>query len=231
LRPVIGHDAAQAARAGMVAAAGLAVVLLWGLYGDLFLSNLVVVFVIELMLVILVPVLVAVVANLVRDYDRWQVESALTFRQMLSENKGASVSFQAGSPFHHRQLELRLSDDIKRSRDYGLPVALLAVRLELKGHSPSHAVFVSTNMEVAALANAHRDLLATLTPVGMFEYVLWLPGHDGKAAMNVARFLERELKRYQCTFGLAVCPEDGTDADDLLRDAVRQSGAIRHSAA
>ncbi len=231
MRPVLNHDPAQTAKLGVVVAAGLIAVGLWGLYGDLLFSNIVVVFGVELMLLAYVPGVVAMASRLVRDFDRWQVESALTFRQMMAENKGAGISFQAGSPLYHRQLELQLTDGLTLAGLYGTPLSLLAMRLEMPGHQPSHAIFASANVDVAALAHAHPELLGGVAAVGMFEWVFPLTGHDRKAAMGVSRFLERELKRYRCFFGLSVFPEDAAQADDLLRSATAQCGVIRDTAA
>src|SRR5207247_2472678 len=59
-----------------VALVGLAVIGLWGLYADFFLSNLVVVAVIIVMVALYGSAIAILMGNLVRETDRWQVESA-----------------------------------------------------------------------------------------------------------------------------------------------------------
>src|SRR3972149_10028276 len=84
---LLSHDPAQTGLLAGAALTGLVVIGLWGLYGDLFLSNMVVVTVTEVLIVFYVGSLVVLAGRLVRSQDRWQVESALTLREVLSEGK------------------------------------------------------------------------------------------------------------------------------------------------
>jgi hypothetical protein len=224
------YDPPQARILVLVALATIGIVGVWGLYAELFIPNLIV----ELVAVSLSTAGLLLVANLtgklVRSHDRWQVESALTFRQMLSEGGKLAGGFQAGSPFYAQQLRLRLKEEIQHARDYGTSVSLVAMRIELLGQSPSHAVFTQANYEFAELAIRHGDTLLAPTALGMFEYAFFLRTADRKAAQSITQFLARDLKRYQCSFGIACFPEDGAEPELLLHRAMTSSGMLREAA-
>lgn len=231
LAAVFAHDPAQTGLLATVAIVGLVVIGLWGLYGDLFLSNLVVVLATEVLIAGYAGLLVLLTAQLVRSLDRWQVESALTLRDLLSERSSASASVQAGSPFYARRLRLQLESEIRKCKDYGTSVSVVAMRLEVPGQSPSHAVFTQANREVADLVTAHRETLVAPTSLGLFEYAFCLPNHDRRIARTMTAFIASALRRYRCSFGIAVFPEDGADADTLLRRAIEQCGMLATVAA
>jgi len=228
---LLSHDPAQTGLLVGVALTGLVVVGLWGLYGDLFLSNMVVVAVTEVLIVCYVGSLVGLAGRLVRSQDRWQVESALTLREMLCEGKDGAANLQAGSPFYARQLRLRLEEEIRRCREYGTSLSVVAVRLELPDQRPSRAGFSQASFDMAELVTSHRQALLAPTALGMFEYAFLLPNCERRAAQAVATFVGNALKRYRCSFGLAVFPDDGQDVDTLLRRATEQCGMLHSSAA
>lgn len=228
---LFSHDPAQTGLLLTVALAGLAGIGLWGLYGDLFLSNLVVVAVIEVLIVCYVVSVAVLTARLVRSQDRWQVESALTLRELLSEGGNIAANVQAGSPFYARQLRLRLEEGIRQCKEYGTSLSVVAVRLEVHGQAPSRAGFSQANFDVAELVTLHREALISPTALGMFEYAFCLPNYDRHAAQAMTMFVANALRRYRCSFGLAVFPGDGEDADTLLRHAIEQCGVLHSSAA
>lgn len=226
---VLSHDRGGTGILVVVALAGLIVIGLWGLYGDLFLSNLVVVAVAEVLIVLYAGSLTLIAARLVRSHDRWQVESALTLRDLLSE--GGSGNVQAGSPFSARQLGLRLEQEIRRCKEYGTSLSVVAVRLELPGRSPSHAIFSQANFEMAELVTLHREALISPTPLGMFEYAFCLPNCERRAAQAITAFIAHSLSRYHCSFGIAVYPDDGEEGNALIQLATAQCGMLQSSAA
>jgi len=227
----LSHDPAQTGRLATVALAGLVVIGLWGLYGDLFFSNMVVVALTEALIICYAGSLTFLAGKLVRFHDRWQVESALTLRGLLSEGKDGTANLQAGSPFYARQLRLRLEEEIGRCRQYGTSLSVVAMRLELPNQSPSRAGFSQANFDMAELVTSHRQALLAPTALGMFEYVFLLPNCERRAAQAVAAFVANALRRYRCSSGLAVFPDDGEDVDTLLRHAIEQCGILRVSAA
>src|SRR3989304_6934604 len=81
---LLSHDPAQTGLLVGVALTGLVVVGLWGLYGDLFLSNMVVVAVTEVLIVFYVGSLVVLAGGLVRAQDRWQGGRAFALREVPS---------------------------------------------------------------------------------------------------------------------------------------------------
>jgi hypothetical protein len=228
---LLSHDPAQTGLLAGVALAGLVVIGLWGLYGDLFFSNMAVVAVSEVLIVCYAGSLIVLAGRLVRSQDRWQVESALTLRELLSEGKDGAANVQAGSPFYARQLRLRLEDEILRCREYGTSVSVVAARLELPDQRPSRAGFSQASFDVAELVTSHRQALLAPTALGMFEYAFLLPNCERRSAKAMATFVANELRRYRCSFGVAVFPDDGRDADALLRCAVEQCGMLHSSAA
>ena len=214
-----------------VASGGLAVIGLWGLYGDLFLSNLVVVGFSVLLIFIWSLFLGFLVERIVTSHDRWQVEAALTYRQLLTEAKPFAGDTQVGSPFIALRLQNQLQDEMVRCRAYGTPLAVVAFRIELPGQAPTHAVFTQANAEVADLLGQHQGTLIGASALGMFEYGFFLPNSDRNAAEKITQFIATKLKRYRCYFGLAIFPDQETEPMTLLRLAMEDSGQLNTQAA
>jgi len=228
---LLSHDPAQTGLLAGVVLGGLVVIGLWGLYGDLFFSNMLVVAVSEVLIVCYVGSLVILAGRLVRSQDRWQVESASTLRELLSEGRDGGADLQAGSPFYARQLRLRLEEEIRRCREYGTSISVVVARLELPDQRPSRAGFSQASFDVAELVTSHRETMLAPTALGMFEYAFLLPNCERRAAKAMATFIGNELRRYRCSFGIAVFPDDGQDADALVRCAAEQCGMLHSSAA
>jgi len=231
LAALFSHAPAQTGVLVTVALSGLASIALWGLYGDLLLPNLGVVAVIEVLIVCYGGFVAALTASLVRSQDRWQVESTLTLRDMLSGGSNVAASVQAGSPFHAGQLRLRLEEEIAKCKEYATLLTVVAMRLELPGEAPSRAGFTQANFDVAQLVTSHRGALVCPTALGMFEYVFLLPNCERRSARAMIMFVASAMKRYRCFFGRAVFPDDGEDADTLLRLATEECGMLHNSAA
>jgi hypothetical protein len=204
---------------------------LWGLYGDLFFSNLLVVAVTEALIVCYAGSIAVLAGRMVRSQDRWQVESALTLRDLLSESKDRAANLQADSPFYVKQLRLRLDEEIRRCEEYGTSLSLVAVRLEIPSEAPTRAGFSQANLDMAELVTSHRHALISPVALGMFEYAFILPNCERRAAQAVTTFVARALRRYRCSFGLAVFPDDGRDGGALLQHAIDQCGMLHRSAA
>jgi hypothetical protein len=83
---------------------------------------------------------------------------------------------------------------------------------------------------MAELVTLHRRALISPVPLGMFEYAFCLPNCDRRGAEAMTTFVANALRRYRCSFGLAVFPDDGEDSDTLLRRAIEQSGILSSSA-
>lgn len=227
---LFGRDPGRAGVTATEGVVGLALIWLWILFGDFLLPHMVVAVVATLLAACYAGWLAVTVGGLVREQDRWQVESALTLRDLLSDRSGAGGPL-AGWPFYLRGLRLRLDEEIRRAHDYGTPFTVAAMRLEVPGHAPSHALLSQANFEMADLVAAHPGALLAPTSLGLFEWAFLLPHHDRRAAQAMAEFIARTLRRYSCTFGLAVFPEDGLDVESLLHCAVDRCGVLETTAA
>jgi hypothetical protein len=225
------HNPRTAGLFVVLAIAGLVLIGLWGLYGDWFLGNLVAVTVAEALTLAYVVAVALAAGHLVHERDQWQVESALTFRQMLAEAKSFSGDAQAGSPFYAKRLRLALQSDIEHAIDMGTLVGVVGFRVELQGQSPSHAVFTQANHEVAELLSQYPDTIACPTALGMFEYAFYVRNVDLKSVKAITGFIERSLKRYRCDFGVAMLVDDGHDAESLLKAAMSRCGWLNTTAA
>jgi hypothetical protein len=230
LLALYAYDPTRAAYLVGVTVAGLIAIGLWGLYGDLVMTNLVVVAITEVLIAVYVLILAAMLERLVRNQDRWQVESALTFRQMLAEAKSFEGDSQAGSPFYARRLRTELEDEVRRCREFSTPFSIVAFRLEAQNQSPSHAIFAQANAEVADLMIRHRDLFLAPTALGMFEYAFYLRNADRATARSTVSYLRNALKRYRSYYGLVVYPEDGDEPALLLRRAIQLCGTLEDNA-
>ncbi len=230
-RVIASRDTVRAGQLGGVVLAGLAVLWLWGLYAELFLSNFVVVSVSTVLTAAYAGVIAVLIGNLVRAEDRWQVESAHTLRDLLSERADRTSSVQSGTAFYVRQLHLRLADEVRRCQEYGTPLSVVAVRLEAVGQSPTHALLTQANAAVSDLVSAHPDAFVCPTPLGLFEYAFILPHQDRQVAAVMTEFVAGALGRFHCSFGVATFPEDGGSAEALLREANDRCGILHSSAA
>lgn len=227
---LIGHDSSSSWLFLGVASGGLAAIGLWGLYGDLFLSNLVVVAVSVFTIIIYCFALLLLVERKVTSYDRWQVEAALTYRQLLTEARPFTGDSQGGSPFYARRFQTQLQDEMARCRAYKTPLSVVAFRLELPGQAPTHAVFAQANNDVADLLVQHQSTLVGASAFGMFEYGFILPNCDRGAAEKITAFIARRLERYRCYFGVATFPDQENNALMLLRRAIEECGVLNSQA-
>ena len=228
---LLSHDSSSSWLLLGVVSGGLAAIGLWGLYADLFLSNLLVVAVSVILISVYGLTLMFLVERMVQSRDNWQVAAALAYRQLLTEAVPFAGDTQVGSPFYARRLEAQLQEDIGRCRTFGTPLAVVAFRLELAGQAPSHALFTQANREVADLLGQHQSTFVGSTALGMFEYGFYLPNCDRRAAQKITDFISSKLKRYRCYFGIAIFPDQNSDATNLLRLAIDQSGLLNTNAA
>lgn len=207
-----------------VAGGGALALLLWTWAGKTFLND--VEFVL-LNLVAIVGYAVAIVlftGQLVRGADRWQVESAEQARRLLSKGRHAeTVSADPGiATFDHWYFVLRLEEEIKRARRHGTPVAVVMMKVGKPGDEPSAAMTEQISFDMAQLATSHANTMTMPSAIGPLEYAFLLPDSDRKEAKGRITPLLAPLGDYWCDFGIAVYPDDGTDAEDLVEMAREQ---------
>jgi hypothetical protein len=157
--------------------------------------------------------------HLVRRADRWQVESALQARRLLSTGRHTNQIASADTPiatFDHWYFVLRLEDEIKRARRQGTGVSVAMMRIGLPGEAPTAAMTEQINFDVAQLAANHAQTMTMPSAIGPLEYAFLLPNTDRKEARARIAPLLAPLGDYWCEFGIAVYPDDGTEAEGLV---------------
>ena len=157
--------------------------------------------------------------HLVRGADRWQVESALQARRLLSTGRHANDAATQEPPlatFDHWYFVLRLEDEIKRARRQGTQVSVVMMKIGVPGNAPTAAMTEQINFDVAQLAANHAQTMTMPSAIGPLEYAFLLPNTDRNEARARVAPLLAPLGDYWCEFGIAVYPDDGTEAEGLV---------------
>jgi diguanylate cyclase (GGDEF)-like protein len=140
---------------------------------------------------------------------------------------------------NYRKLVETLLGEIKRSDRTGRPFAVLLLDLdELKEINDEHG-HLAGNRALCRLAlalRAHCRAIDTPARCGGDEFVLIVPEADMEAALAIGRRIcewlssDGEEPSISVSFGAAVCPEDGTLPDLLLRAADKQLYLMKRGA-
>lgn len=204
-----------------VAGAGAVALLVWSWLGRTVAGELVFVVTDLVAIVAYSTAIVLMTGNLVRDADRWQVESALQARRLMSRGPRRNAGpARPGEPvattFDHWYFVLRLEDEIKRARRYGKQVSVVIMKLGTPDGEPSAALTEQINFDVAQLAANHSGTMTMPSAIGPLEYAFLLPETDRNGAKARVAPLLTPLGDYWCRFGIAVYPDDGAEAETLL---------------
>ncbi len=173
---------------------------------------------------------VVLAGDLVRHADRWQVDSALQARRLMSTGAGAvpaargSATAAGANPasFDHWYFVLRLDDEIKRARRQGSQVSVVMMKVTAPGGETSPAVTEQISFDMATMAANHAQTMTMPSAISAQEYAFLLPGTDRDEAKARIAPLLNPLGGYWCQFGIAVYPDDGTDAEALVHIARAQ---------
>ncbi len=210
-----------------VAGAGALTLSVWSWLGGSLVSEVAFLPLTLAMLVAYAAALALLTGNLVHDADRWQVESAMQARRLMTSS-GSTARPATNQPaesgpatFDHWYFTLRLEDEIKKARRNGGQVSIVLMKIEAPGGT-STAVTEQINFDVASMAASHVKTMSMPSAIAPLEYAFLLPDSDrGDARARVAPLLGT-LGDYWCEFGIAVYPDDATDAEALVGIARRE---------
>jgi hypothetical protein len=211
-----------------VAAGGAVALFLWTWAGKVIAGDVVFALVDIVATLAYSAAIVVLTGNLVRGADRWQVESAMQARRLLSTGRHiADTSAQPVEPqigtFDHWYFVLKLDDEIKRARRLGTPVSIVMMKISPAGQDATPAIAEQINFDVAQLAASHDKTMTKPSAIGPLEYAFLLPNTDRNEARARVTPLLAPLGDYWCDFGIAVYPDDGTEAEALVALARKQA--------
>ena len=209
-----------------VAGAGALTLLVWAAIGKAVVSD-VVFLLIDLVAIAAYSTAVAILTgNLVRGADRWQVESAMQARRLLSSPRRAEPVAATGEPqtasFDHWYFILRLEDEIKRARRYGNPLSVVILHIGPPGEEATPAITEKIDYDVAQLAANLAKTMTMPCAIAPLEYAFILPESDRNEARARIAPLLTPLGDYWCRFGISVYPDDATGAEELVELARRK---------
>jgi hypothetical protein len=224
-----------------IGAAGLVAVAAWALLAPLALPAIVVIPVFVLLLAVYGTMMVVLAADLVRSLDRYQVESAVHARRLMSTTLTATAGAAAAESgvskllprpsfrpdpedllapnFYDWYFSIRLEEEVKKSRREGASMAVVVMHVAPHSSDPSHAEIEQIDIEMAKLASDHQDKLKIPTALDILEYGFYLPGMDSFAAKALVSRLVSHLGDYWCYYGIAVYPDDASNGEGLLNQA------------
>ncbi len=223
-----GLIASEPARTRFVLKVGLAgafVIVLWSWLGGFVVSAVLAALITTGLIIAYGGVLAFLAASLVRSVDRWQVESALHARRLMATGKRAEMvaaDEPADDGFLRLYFLLRLQDELRHCRQYGRPMSVLALKVMSPGQEPSAALTEQISFDVANLAASHVQTISLTTSLAGNEYIFCLPRSDKASAKALASTFLTALGEYWCYAGLAVYPEDASEAEALIEFARRQ---------
>ncbi|HEY7268787.1 MAG TPA: hypothetical protein VH951_03075 [Dehalococcoidia bacterium] len=219
-----------------VAAGGAAVLFLWTWAGRALAGDIIFAFVDVVAMLAYSVAIIVLTGNLVRGADRWQVESAMQARRLLSTGRQRVEDLQradteGAATFDHWYFVLRLEDEIKRARRTGTPVSIVIMQISAAGEQMTPALVEQINFDVAQLAASHTKTMSMPSAIAPCEYAFLLPNTDRNEAKSRIAPLLAPLGDYWCDFGIAVYPDDGSDAEALVALAQQQSEEDKTEAA
>jgi hypothetical protein len=226
-----------------LAAAGLIVVVDFA--GSFLLPDLVVLPIMLFLILAYAGVLTYLIANLVRAADRWQMESAMQARRMVSpvdrrtERSPATPSAAPVAPpaavtqadFHRVYFLLRLNDEVQRARREGRDMSVVALDVTVPGRELTPALVEKVGFDLAHMAASQSKTISQPVGVGPTEFVFSLPQSEYATAKSFLSKVVQALGDYWCHYGIAVYPDDATDAESLYERARQQCEASRQDRA
>ncbi len=147
--------------------------------------------------------------------------------QDRSGGRRLNIYDQASGLYNRAYLELRLQEEFLRCNRYELAAALVTIKLgAVKLTAFSSDTWGALAADLArTMANTVRtvDTTAALAPL---EFAICLVHCDREGANKAIDRLLRELDGHEVTVGLAVYPEDGSDARAMIEMARQRARSM-----
>jgi hypothetical protein len=195
-------------------------------------------------------VLAFLAGRLIHAADSWQVESALQARRLLTSDSrrriNEPVAFAEPVPlalavaeslapppaatpppvyFHQAYFLLRLQDELQKARRDGRPLSVVVLDVALPGHDNDAAEKLA--FEMAHIAASQSKTVSLCLQLDETQFVFSLPASDRKTAHDFLARIVQALGGYWCHCGLAVYPDDASDAETLFEEARADCEASR----
>jgi hypothetical protein len=119
----------------------------------------------------------------------------------------------------------RLEDEVQRSVEFGLQLALVVIRWTPLSESTPKSVSAFLSMR---LALARDDLRVSDVPgrLSESEFAVYLPHSGARAAEALITLLREAFRGLSLSFGMAVCPSDAVTAAGLLEAGRRSADHV-----
>lgn len=184
-------------------------------------------------------ILAVLIARIIRSADRWQVESAMQSRRLLTGDgrRAATVASEEGDEqegprgpapavplpsFHSAYFLLRLTDEVQSARRDGRPMTLVSLDVIVPGREQTREQVEKVGLDLAHIAANQVKTISHPLSVGPTEFVFSLPDTNLKDAKAFVSKVVQSLGDYWCHFGLAAYPTDATEPEGLFNYARQQ---------
>ena len=215
------------------------VIVAWNWVASYLLSNLLIVPITLLLVFIYGGVLVYLISQLVHSANRWQVESAMQARRLLTGNARLTGNTRYIDPtqkasnedsppplpqvnFHQVAFFLSVQEEVLRARREGDAMSVFALDITPPGGDLSPETLDKISFEMAHLVTSQSKTVGYWLSVGPTEFVFSLPHANQAQAKDFVSKLVQALGDYWCHYGIAVYPRDATEAEALVRRARQQ---------
>lgn len=122
--------------------------------------------------------------------------------------------------FQQRYFLMRLEAELQEARREGRQMSLVALDVTIPGQELTRAAVDRVCAEMAYIAASHPKTISRPVSVGPTEFLYSLPRLDENEAKAFVSKVVQALGDYWCHFGIAVYPNDATDAESLIERAL-----------
>jgi hypothetical protein len=248
LLALLRHDPRQTQTLLRVGLGGALLIVLWLSLGGIVLSQILVSLLGIVFTTTYGTALVALGGKLVQSAGRWEVDAAVNAQRLLeSDFRRAPAGPAPGAPattapnppllgdviqaiqeagavstasrFQEVYFLTRLNEDVQKARREGSRLSVLVLEVDLPTSDPDDAEVDKLAVDFANVASNLKSRVSNPLQIGRTEYAFYVPGADRTMAESVMRSFVQALSAYWCQFGLAVYPENGSNAEGLLEAA------------
>ncbi len=207
-------------------------VALWSLLAPWTLPDLGVAAVTMLVVLAFGGVMAWLASSLTRHADRWQIQSAVEARRLLSRREAPREPERRAedSSFHQTYFMLRLQDEVRAARRIGAPMTVVVLKISEPVAGGSQALIEQVNFDMARLSASHARTIRAPSAIGPLEFAFCVPEQDRGETKTLVRQILGALGDYWCAYGIAAYPEDASEASALLDIAREQAEGVLESA-